>query len=515
MAIEQGTYDYIIVGAGPAGSIVAARLAQAQPGLSILLMDAGGDVPSDDPVVWDPTKWVLVQQNANYEWGYQSVPQVNLDNRVIPMGRARALGGCSVHNAMVYVRGGQWGYDNWASEGCTGWDYASVLPHFENVERDITITTAVQDAFMESLFQAGEQTFGLPYNPDYNALPCAYGVSPFQFMIDASGRRETDYEVFVGSRAWPNVTVLTNAQVGAILLEGTVAVGVRYTNLITGLASSVYASKEVVLAAGAIGSPQILMLSGIGNAADLAALGISSVVDLPGVGQNLQDDLYISLLFTSPQPMPPQPYGLMGAVIFGYSAFPGVPEAGGIPPYTDIECSLASGTMTGLDLPAEYQQSYLIYPNVQLLESRGTVKLASASPSAAPLIDPAYLSAPTDMQRCLDALQFARDIGNAPALSSWRMQEIYPGPQVQTPAEAAAYIRQTSGTCFHYAGTCKMGVDPMAVVDPFLQVRGVSRLRVIDASIIPTTVSGNTAAATMMIADRGASLLLEAAAKGS
>lgn len=510
MPTKEDTYDYIIVGAGPAGSIVAARLARAKPGLSILLMDAGVSVPKNDPVVWDPTQWALVQQIPKYEWGYQSVPQVHMENRVIAMSRARALGGCSMHNGMVYVRGGRWGFDHWEREGCTGWGYASVLPHFESVERDITITTGVQDDFMSSLFLAGEQVFGLPYNADYNALPCAFGASPFQFLIDSAGRRESDYEVFVANRTAPNLSVLANAQVSTVILENTTAVGVRYKNYATGESKSAYAAQEVILAAGAIGSPQILMLSGIGPATDLESLGITSRVDLPGVGQNLQDDLYINLLFTSPKPMPPQPYGLMGAVLFGYSARPGTAQRGGMPPYTDIECSLSSGTMAGLNLPPAYQQSYLIYPNVQLLDSRGTVRLSSADPEAAPLIDPNYLSAPSDMARCLDALDFARTIGHAPALASWRREEIYPGPQVKTPAEAAAYIRKTAGTCFHYAGTCKMGIDPMAVVDPELRVRGISRLRVIDASVIPTTVSGNTAAATMMIADRGASLLLQA-----
>lgn len=508
MRTGQSTYDFVIIGAGPAGSILASRLAHARPRLTILLIDAGGGVPPDDCLVWDPRQWARVQQQTGYEWGYVSVPQSNLDHRSISMNRARVLGGCSVHNAMVYVQGGRWGFDRWADEGCTGWSYAEVLPHFRSVERDVTLTTAAVDPFTESLFAAAAQTYGLPFNPDYNALPSAWGASPFQFLIDDRGRRETDFEVFVARRQPPNLSVLPYALASGIIFEGTAAAGVRFTDRLTGSPGSAFARQEVILAAGAIGTPQILMLSGIGPGGDLARHGIASIVDLPGVGQNLQDDLYLPLLFTSPRPLPPQPYGLMGAVIFGYTPPSGVPAPVDVPELTNVECSLASGTMLGLDLPPGYQQSYLIYPNVQLLESRGAVRLSSADPADAPLIDPNYLGTPAEMQRCLDALTFARTIGNAPALAPWRSTEIYPGPAVKTPAEAEAYIRARAGTCFHYAGTCRMGADAMSVVNPQLQVHGVSRLRVVDASIIPTTVSGNTAAATMMIADRAASFIL-------
>lgn len=196
--------------------------------------------------------------------------------------------------------------------------------------------------------------------------------------------------------------------------------------------------------------------------------------------------------------MPPQPYGLMGAVIFTST------DPSTLPHLTDVECSLASGTMKGMDLPPGKQQSYFIYPNLQLLKSRGTVRLASPNPTEPPLIDPRYLTAPEDLQRCIQGVKLARRIGHHPNLASWFAQELFPGPDVQTDAELEAFVRQTADTCYHYAGTCKMGVDAQAVVTPRLQVRGTQRLRVIDASIIPTTVSGNTAAATMMIAAKGA-----------
>ncbi|XXX74783.1 GMC oxidoreductase [Sorangium sp. So ce134] len=496
------TYDYIVIGAGSAGCIVAARLARHEPSCSILLLDAGQDVPATETTVWDPTQWVLVQQLQGREWGYRSVPQPHLEGRSIPMSRAKALGGCSVHNAMVYVRGGAWGFDDWERQGCAGWGYSSVVPHFDSVEADIEVTVAKTDDFTQALFLAAAERFGLPFNPDYNSIPFPYGASPFQFLISDSGRRETTYSAFIQRHGWPNIAIRGNVLVNSIELDSAnTAVGVRYTHLDAATTTTARAAKEVILSAGAIGSPQILMLSGIGDGSQLARHGIRTNVHLPGVGQNLQDDLYVTALFTARRPMPPQPYGLMGAVIFGCSSAP--PSAP-----TDVECSLASGTMPGLDLPRDLMQSYIIYPNVQLLQSRGTVALSSSNPADAPLIDPNYLSAPSDLPRCIDALQFARSIGNASALSDWRLQEVFPGPNVRTRHELAEHVRSTAGTCFHYAGTCKMGVDGMSVVDPSLKVRGVKNLRVIDASVIPTTVSGNTAAATMMIADKGAQLVL-------
>jgi choline dehydrogenase len=200
--------------------------------------------------------------------------------------------------------------------------------------------------------------------------------------------------------------------------------------------------------------------------------------------------------------MPPQPYGLMGAVIFTSTNPATLPEL------TDVECSLAGGTMPGLPVPPAWQQSYLIYPNLQRLESRGSITLADTHPATPPVIDPRFLTAPGDLERCVFGVKLARSIGGNSALSRWFAEEVLPGPQVRTDAEIEAYVRSTADTCFHYAGTCKMGMDEMAVVTPDLKVRGVDGLRVIDASIIPTTVSGNTAAATMMIAAKGADLVL-------
>jgi choline dehydrogenase len=259
---------------------------------------------------------------------------------------------------------------------------------------------------------------------------------------------------------------------------------------------------EVVLCAGAIGSPHLLMLSGIGDPAVLGEFGIDVVSALPGVGQNFQDDLFVTVGYATSQPMPPQPYGLMGAVVFTNDEM----TTRAAPTYTNIECSLAAGTMAGLQAPAD---SFWIYPNVQLLQSRGTVTLQSTDFRVAPRVDPEYLSVPEDLARCADAIWIARQIGSQAALRDWEPEELLPGPNVTSPSQLAAYVQATAGTCFHFAGTCQMGTGPNAVVDPLtLNVRGTDNLCVIDASIIPTTVSGNTAAATMMIADKGADAVL-------
>ncbi|MDC3960009.1 GMC family oxidoreductase [Polyangium jinanense] len=502
MSPFEGAFDYIILGAGSAGCILAATLAEALPDDRILLLEAGDDIPPHHETVWDPTRWVLVSRDRTLEWGYRSVAQTGLHGREIQLRRAKALGGCSVHNAMVYVRGGAYGFDRWAQEGCVGWNYDNILPYFERVEERMHITQAAVDPFIEDLVVACNP-MGIPYTPNYNTSPHAFGVSPFQFLISQGGQRETTFSNFLGTGRHKNLHIASGVRFDRIVFDGERrAVAVAATDLRTQRQVEIHASREILIAAGAIGSPHLLLLSGVGPENQLRDLGIPVVSALPGVGENFQDDLFVTAMFLSRKPMPPQPYGLMGAVIFTST------DPSTLPYLTDVECSLASGTMEGLELPPDKRQSYFIYPNLQLLRSRGTIKLASTNPAEHPIIDPRYLNAPEDIQRCIFGVKLARDIGHNRGLADWFAEEILPGPRVQTDAEIEAYIRQTADTCYHYAGTCKMGVDDMAVVTPNLEVRGTERLRVVDASIIPTTVSGNTAAATMMIAAKGADLVL-------
>jgi choline dehydrogenase len=497
----SGAFDYIILGAGSAGCILAARLAREFPRGRILLVEAGGEIAPDHETVWEPTRWLLVSREEALEWGCWSVPQPELGHRRLPMLRARALGGCSVHNAMVYVRGGRYGFDQWARSGCPGWDFASLLPCFEWVEGRLHLTRAAPDPFFEDLVAAcGHQ--GIPSTPDASSSPDAFGVSLGQFVIGPQGRRQTTYSVFLGDQSPANLSIASGVRFERILFQSRRARGVVVTDSRTGRQAEVSARREILVAAGAIGSPHLLMLSGVGPEAHLRDLGIPVVSALPGVGENFQDDLLVTSVFLSRKPLPPQPHGLMGSVIFTST------DPATLPVRTDVQFSLASGTMAGLELPPEWRRSYVLTPNLQLLGSRGTVTLASTDPAEPPVIDPRYLSAPGDLERCIAGLKLSRAIGHDRALAEWFAGEVLPGPDVQTDAQLEAYVRQTVDTCCHFAGTCRMGSDERAVVTPALEVRGVEGLRVIDASVIPTTVSGNTAAATMMIAARGAELVL-------
>lgn len=499
--LDLASVDYAVVGAGSAGSIVAANLARRYPERRIVLIEAGPRVPESDSVVWDPTQWLCVGQQQALEWGYQSTPQPQLHDRVIPMGRAKGLGGCALHNAMVYVRGGRPGFDAWERElGCAGWAYAEVVPYFEAVERRLHVTTAATDPFVQSLALSASR-YGLPYRQDYNRTPGGACVAPFQFVIDAQGRRQTSY---LGYRvdACGNVAVAEGCTVERIIVAGSSG-RLRARSVVLrqrdGRQCEITVSREVILAAGAIASPQLLMLSGIGPAAELLDHGIKPLLDAPGVGQNLQDDLYVTTAFSSKRQLPVQPYGLMGVVLFANT--PGNDPRQG----TDVECSLAAGTMAGMGLAPEQQQSYWIFPNIQRLASRGSVGLRSADPFSRPRIDPNYLGCPKDIDRCVAALKLGMNIGADAALAAYRGERLLPAPEV---ADLVEYVRETAGTCYHYAGTCKMGVDPVAVVSPTnLQVHGVDGLRVIDASVIPQTVSGNTAAAVMMIAERASAFI--------
>lgn len=498
-AQNNETFDIIILGAGSAGSIVAANLAASSPALKIALVDAGYEVSPTNQTVWDPTQWVLVSDDKELEWGYQSTPQFGLDNRAIAMGRARGMGGCALHNGMVYVRGGSKGYNNWAQNlNCSDWAYNANVPYFERVESRVHITIAQHDPFIEALIQAANNN-GLTYNENYNKTLNEACIAPFQFAISPEGKRETTYSTYQPS-SYLNVKVFEGWMVERLILSGYTVQGVT---LGRGRRQQIdlWANCEVILSAGAIGSPQILMLSGIGPADDLEKLGIEVALDVSAVGEDLQDDLFVTAAWKSKQPMPPQPYGLMGVAIFANSSNNNWMTLG-----TDIECSLAAGTMAGMGLPSNQQQSYWIYPNLQLLKSRGTVKLVSSNPYDAPLIDPNYLSDPDDMQNCIDGLNLALAIGSDAAMADWMGDEILPGDRS---GDIETYIRQTAGTCYHYAGTCRMGDDSAAVTTQDLRVRGIERLRVIDASVIPQLVSGNSAAATMMIAARGSQFVLD------
>ena len=411
---------------------------------------------------------------------------------------------------MVYVRGGKEGFDEWAAEGCTGWDYDSVVPYFEKVEDQINILHAEKNDFITALIAACEEN-GIPYNEDYNLSEDQFGISSFQFLIDSNMQRETSFRSYIQLANPTNLTIRTDVLVNRVLFDSSKkCIGVEFYDMAikTNVTYQVKVNNDVILSAGSISTPQILMLSGVGPSDELGALGITVISDLSGVGSNLQDDLFVTAAFMSKQYVDPQPYGLLGAVIFWPSSLSNKSYGDDVP--TDVESSMASGEMIGMDLPSEQKQSYWLYPNIQKLKSRGTVKLQSNSIFDSPLIDPNYLANSDDLYRCIKALQEAIKIGTANAMADWYDSQLYPPPD-STYEQLQEYVLETADTCYHYAGTAKMGpeTDTMAVVSPeTLEVYGVTGLRVVDASIIPTTVSGNTQGATMMIGEKASDIIL-------
>lgn len=494
--------DYIIIGAGTAGSIVAHKLAKNKPESTIILLEAGNEILTDDLMYWDPKLWKLSTQNIKNEWQYQSVLQPALNNRIISMSRAKAMGGCSIHNAMIYVRGGKTGFDDWARLGIKGWNYSDVLPYFDEIENIFNITTSIEDVFIRDLIQSCENN-NISYNSNYNINTDLQCISPFQFLIDKNGKRQTPYHLLIGNQ--PNLTNIIrmpNMLAKKIILSGKDVVGVECENH-HHETFFIKTNKEIILSAGAIGSPQILMLSGIGDKKSLADLNINTLINLPGVGKNFQDDLYMITSFKTKKPLPEQPYGMMGAVIFTRGLLNHSKMT------TDIECSLSTGDMLGRSFLPEQLPSFQIFPNIQLLKNRGEVTLKNTNPHEHPLINPNYLSNNDDLHRCVDTIKMVRKIVRNSALSNWYSHELSPGENIRTDKQIEIYVRSTAETAYHYAGTCAMGVNEMAVVNPeTLLVRETNNLRIIDASIIPQTVSGNTAAATMMIAAKGADIVL-------
>ena len=526
--------DYVIVGAGSAGCALAHRLSE-DPGTQVVLLEAGGR--DRNPLIHIPAGYIKLMDHPRLTWGFTAEPDPGTNGRAILYPRGRVLGGSSSINGMIYVRGQPEDFDHWAQLGNRGWSWDDVLPFFKKAEdweggADkfhgeggplLTSRTGDKPLLCHKMIEAGIE-IGLEYHEDVNHLPPGAGDNIGWVQQTRRGRRRQSaartYLRLALKR--PNLQVITNALVRRVRFDGKRAVGVEFSH--NGAAERVDAACEVILAAGAIGSPHVLQLSGIGDPDHLGRAGIPVHHALPGVGKNLQDHYIARVTYTVtgaktlneksrglPFASEVLPYLFAGTGMLTYAASlvcasVKVLEESATP---DVQCLLASGSFAPGpirrldDTPGMTAGIWQMRPL-----SRGYVEARSPRPEEAPAINPRYLSEETDRRAVVGGLRMARRLFSAPALTKYVVGENLPGRDVQSDDELLNYARQYGSTVFHATCTCKMGHDAMAVVDDRLRVHGLEALRVIDASVMPTVTSTNTNAPTIMIAEKGAAILL-------